>query len=153
MASTLEAYSRGDLDVEDLQSPVRRLIDGALSVAVLTRIGHRRLTGSGCSGYVTAIVTDRAGIDTALDDASIECIDITSDITLSSQIEIAADKVIRFATSTGAFLDGGGSTRIMYMNTGTDVDLEGLTFKNGYAVRMRPFMPFTSHAALPTVSV
>ena len=149
--ATLEALVRGDLDLEDLQSSVGHLADGALSVAVLAGIGgRRRLTGSGvgCSDYssqATAVVTDKAGLLSAVADASIECIDITSDITVTSEIDIAADREVRLTTSTGAALDGGGSTRIMMVNSGAVVHLEGLTFKNGYAVRTRPLC-----ASLPT---
>ena len=78
--ATLEALVSGYLDVGDVQSSARGLLAG---------LSHRRLTESspGCSQYspdATAIVSDRAGIDAALADGSIECIDITSDVTVTS---------------------------------------------------------------------
>ena len=106
----------------------------------------------GCSGYDEPLRADDVDtelkLSTAFADASIECIDITSDITVTTTIDVPADKVIRITTSTGAALDGGrttdesgeptGGIRIMTVNSGAIVDVEGLTFKNGFAVRTRP---------------
>jgi len=115
-------------------------------MAVSGRVTRRLEDGGGCDGYTdSASVSTQAALQSAIDGSSSICIEITANIDLvgyhdfndsgvdDTALDIATGKNLRLWSADGAVLNGQGSTRILVVEEGSVVKLEGLTFENGYS--------------------
>ena len=102
-------------------------------MTVSGRVTRRLEDGGGCDGYTdSASVSTQADLQSAIDGSISICIEITADIDIDGQITIPGGNDVRLWASDGAVLNGQGSTRILKVESGAVVKLEGLTFYNGY---------------------
>ena len=116
------------------------------AMTVSGRVTRRLEDGGGCDGYTeSASVSTQAALQSAIDGSSSICIEITANIDLvgyhdfndsgvdDTALDIATGKNLRLWSADGAVLNGQGSTRILVVEEGSVVKLEGLTFENGYS--------------------
>ncbi|MDO9590850.1 MAG: choice-of-anchor Q domain-containing protein [Microcella sp.] len=86
--------------------------------------------GSASDNTLTAPGDDNADIQALLDaDAPLICLNGTFDISST----LTLDHEVTFASFTGAVLDGGGDTQIVYSDSTENVIFEGMTLQNGSA--------------------
>ena len=59
-----------------------------------------------------------------------DTVELTADITLTSTMTIDNDITLQSSAGNKFFLDGGGSVRILTINSGKTVEINSITFQN-----------------------
>ena len=77
-------------------------------------------------------VATQADLSETLNDfvANGDTVELTADITLTSTMTIDNDITLQSSAGNKFFLDGGGSVRILNINSGKTVEINSITFQN-----------------------
>ena len=76
-------------------------------------------------------VSNQSALSAALNSVSDgDTVELTTNITLNETMTIDDNITLQSSTGNKFFLDGGGSVRILYINSGKTVEINSITFQN-----------------------
>ena len=111
----------------------------------------------GSAGPHVSSPADASALVTAVSQSSVTCIKLQPGVVYSLTSVLSITRTLALvAEEGGATLDGGGSTRLLYLNSAADVALFNLTLQNGLDAPssgdVRPTQPIPTQRRVVTIT-